>query len=63
MHGIDDCDQLTWTCVGFSPQCLSKRFFEEFTVLLLTTSFRRVFQAVVILIGLKCWEVKTSRIY
>ena len=54
MHGIDDCYQLTRTYGGFSPQCLSKLFFKEFTVLLLTTSFGRAFMVVVILIGEKC---------
>ena len=51
MHGIDDRYQLTRTFGGFSAQCLSKLFLKEFTVLLVTTSFGRAFQVVVILIG------------
>ena len=50
MHGIDDCYQLTRTYGGFSAQCLSKLFLKEFTVLLVTTSFGRAFQVVVILV-------------
>ena len=55
MQGIDDCYQLTRTFGGFSAQCLSKLFLKEFTVLLLTTSFGRAFQVVVLLTGQKCW--------
>ena len=51
VHGIDDRYKLTRTFGGFSAQCLSKLFLKEFTVLLVTTSFGRAFQVVVILIG------------
>ena len=51
VHGIDDCYQLNRTFRGFSAQCLSKMFLKEFTVLLLTTSFGRAFQVVIIRIG------------
>ena len=52
MHGIDDRYQLTRTFGEFSAKCLSKLFLKEFTtVLLVTTSFGRAFQVVVILIG------------
>ena len=53
MYAIDDCNQLTRTFWGFSAQCLSKLFLKEFTVLLVTTSFGRVFQ-VVVMISEKC---------
>ena len=36
--------------MGFSAHCLSKLFLKEFTVQLVTTSFGRAFQVVVILI-------------
>ena len=51
VHGIDDCYQLTRTFGEFSAECLSKLFLKEFTVLLVTISFGRAFQVVVILIG------------
>ena len=45
-NGIDDCYQFTRTSGGFSAECSSKRFSKEFTVLLLRTSFGRVFQVI-----------------
>ena len=63
MHGIDDCYQLTRTFAGFSAQCLSKLFLKEFTVLLVTTSFGRAFQVVVILIGKKCWATDVLKFF
>ena len=55
-----NCAQHWWllpfirTLGKFSAQCLSKLYLKELIVLLLTTSFGRAFQVVVILIGEKC---------
>ena len=49
-----DCYEFTRTFGRFSGQCLSKLFFKELSVLMLTTSLLRAFQVVVILIGQKC---------
>ena len=48
VNGIDDCYQLTPTFGKFSAEWLSKLFLKQFTVLLVTTSFGRAFQVVVI---------------
>ena len=63
MHGIDDCYQLTRTFGGFSAQCLSKLFLKEFAVLLVTTSFGKEFQVLVILIGYKSWATDVLKCF
>ena len=48
---------------GFSPQCLSKLFLKEFTVLLLTTNLGGAFLVEVILIGEKCWATDVLKCF
>ena len=44
MHGMDSRFQLTLTSGGFSSQCSSMLFLNEFTVLLFTTSYDEHFK-------------------